>query len=258
MTKRLLVTSDDFGMCHAVNAGIARSMREGIVRATNFLVPCPWFNEALALARELELPVGVHLCLTNEWDRLKWGPLTRTPSLCDAQGHFFSEYDQLLAQASDDDLLRELLAQVARVRSLGFQPTHLDSHMFGTWATFEGVARVRAVMLEVSRQTGLRYVFETDERGTLRHFDGEVDLSGRDAAEVWAELEALPDGSYVFTGHAAEASAELEAMCSKDHPNRPWAGAYRTADLAFFTDPRAPERLRELGFTLVSHADLRI
>ena len=256
MTKRLLVTSDDFGMCHAVNVGIARSMREGIVRATNFLVPCPWFNEALALARELDLPVGVHLCLTNEWDRLKWGPLTRAPGLCDALGHFFSSYEPLLAQASDDELLRELLAQVERVRSLGFCPTHLDTHMFGTWASFDGVARVRNVVREVSRQTGLRYVFDTNDDDTLRFFDGELDLSGRSAGEVWAELEALPEGSYVFTGHAGEDSPELDAMCSKDHPSRAWAAEYRIADLAFFTDPSAPARLRELGFTLVSHADL--
>jgi predicted glycoside hydrolase/deacetylase ChbG (UPF0249 family) len=47
MGKRLLVTADDFGMCHAINAGTARVMREGVVRSSNFLVPCPWFHEAL-------------------------------------------------------------------------------------------------------------------------------------------------------------------------------------------------------------------
>ena len=257
MSKRLLVTSDDFGMCHAVNAGITRAMLHGVVRATNFLVPCPWFSEALALAREHALPVGVHLCLTCDWDRLKWGPITREPSLCDAQGHLFQSFEPLLAQASDTQLLDELLAQVERVRSLGFRPTHLDSHMLGSAMDDAGALRVKAVILEVARQTGLKYSYETDEHGALRYFDAEVGLSGRDPQEVWRELEALPPrGTYHLIGHAAEPSAELDALCSPEHPSRSWAAAYRTTDIAFFTSSSVKARLNALGFELVSHADL--
>ncbi len=257
MSKRLLVTSDDFGMCHAVNAGITRAMLHGIVRATNFLVPCPWFSEALALAREHALPVGVHLCLTCDWDRLKWGPVTREPSLCDEQGHLFQSFEPLLAQANDEELLRELLAQVERVRSLGFRPSHLDSHMLGSDMSGAGDLRVKAVIAEVARQTDLEYSYETNEHGTLRHFDAEVGLSGRDLQQVWRELEALPaGGTYHLIGHAAEASPELEAVCSPEHPSRPWAAEYRLADSAFFTSASVKARLTELGFELVSHAEL--
>jgi predicted glycoside hydrolase/deacetylase ChbG (UPF0249 family) len=257
MSKRLLVTSDDFGMCHAVNAGIVRAMRQGIVRATNFLVPCPWFSEALALAREFELPVGVHLCLTCDWDRLKWGPVTRAASLCDGEGHLFQGFAPLLAQASDADMLRELLAQVERVRSLGFRPTHLDSHMLGSDADDAGALHIKALIAEVARQTGLAYSYARDERGKLRAFDAEIELSGRDVRDVWRELEALPDrGTYHLIGHAAEPSAELEALCSSEHPSRLWAAAYRAADIAFFTSPSTQVRLNTLGFKLISHADL--
>ena len=44
MRKRLLLTTDDFGMCHAVNAGTLRAMRSGVAASSNFLVPCPWFG----------------------------------------------------------------------------------------------------------------------------------------------------------------------------------------------------------------------
>ena len=257
MTKQLLVTSDDFGMCHAVNAGIVRAMRDGIVRATNFLVPCPWFHEALALAREHALPVGVHLCLTCDWDRFKWGPLTRAHSLCDGEGYFFQSYGALLAQAKDEDLLVELLAQVARVRSLGLEPTHLDSHMLGSDMNEPEHRRVKAVILEVSRRTGLRYTYETDVRGKLRYFDAEVGLSGRAVADVWRELETLPDGGvYHLIGHAAESCAELSALCSPEHPSRAWASEYRASDSAFFTSPETKTRLHLLGFELVTPADL--
>jgi chitin disaccharide deacetylase len=258
MSKRLLVTSDDFGMCHAVNAGIVRAMRQGIVRATNFLVPCPWFSEALSLAQEFALPVGVHLCLTCDWDRLKWGPITRAASLCDGEGHLFQRFEPLLAQASDADMRSELLAQVARVRALGFQPTHVDSHMIGSDSDDAGALRVHAIIAEVAEQTGLAYTYARDARRKLRLFDAEVELSGRNVENVWRELEALPDGgTYHLIGHAAEPSAELEALCSPEHPSRLWAAAYRTADIAFFTSPATRARLGALGFELISHADLR-
>ncbi|HEX3774487.1 MAG TPA: ChbG/HpnK family deacetylase [Polyangiaceae bacterium] len=256
MVKRLLVTSDDFGMCHAVNAGIVRAMREGVVRATNFLVPCPWFHEALALAREHALNVGVHLCLTCDWDRLKWGPLTRAPNLCDEQGHLCQTFEPLLERASDEEIFAELAAQVARVRALGFEPSHLDSHMLGSAMDDAGSRRIKASILRLAHETGLRYSYETDVTGRLRHFDREIGLSGRAASEVWRELEALPNGTYHLIGHAAEPSAELEALCSPEHPSRNWAAQYRTADIAFFTDPYTHTRILELGFELISHAEL--
>lgn len=257
MTKRLLVTSDDFGMCHAVNAGTVRALRDGIVRSTNFLVPCPWFHEALALAREHSLPVGVHLCLTNEWDRLKWGPLTRSPGLCDEQGHFFQSFEPLLARASDEEMLRELLAQVERVRGLGFAPTHVDSHMLWSGARDPGALRIKSIIHEVSRRSGLRYAYETAGAGELRYFEAELSLSDRPVSEIWRELAALPEGgTYHLIGHAAEPAAELEAMCSPEHPSRAWAAEYRVKDLAFFTSPDTKARLQELRFELISQRDL--
>lgn len=35
MDKRLLVTADNFGMCHAINLGTVRAMCEGVVRSRN-------------------------------------------------------------------------------------------------------------------------------------------------------------------------------------------------------------------------------
>src|SRR5687768_12360354 len=128
--KRLLVTSDDFGMCHAVNVGIVQAMIEGIVRSTNLLVPCPWFPEAVELARRHGLPSGIHLCLTCDWDRLKWRPLTKAPGLCDADGYFLPSYAALEPQASDEEMYAELKAQVAVLDRMGFPISHADSHMF--------------------------------------------------------------------------------------------------------------------------------
>jgi hypothetical protein len=256
MGKRLLVTADDFGMCHAINAGTLRAMREGIVRSSNFLVPCPWFSEALALAEQHRLSIGVHLCVTCEWDRLRWGPLTRAGSLTDQQGHFYQTFEPLLAQARDDEIVSEYLAQVARLRKLGFEPTHLDSHMLPSVDRSDNGLRLKALIREVARQSGLRYLYDTDSSGKLQHFDEEIMLSGQPWPSVWQYLEGLGPGTYHLIGHAAEAAPELDAMCSAEHPARRWAAEVRTSDLSFFTSSATRIRLKELGFELIGVEEL--
>ena len=129
--KRLLVTTDDFGMCPSVNAGIVLALTQGVCRSTNFLAAAPAFDEAAQLAKENQLAVGVHLNLTCDWDILKWGPLTQAKSLSAPDGSFLPRYEILAAQAKDEDMLAEYRAQMDRVLGLGISPTHIDSHMLG-------------------------------------------------------------------------------------------------------------------------------
>jgi predicted glycoside hydrolase/deacetylase ChbG (UPF0249 family) len=243
-------------MCHAVNAGTLRAMRQGIVRSTNFLVPCPWFSEALSLARQHQLQVGVHLCVTCEWDHLRWGPLTRAPGLCDELGHLHSRFEPLLARASDAEIIAEYEAQLGRVRGLGFEPTHLDTHMLPAVDRSPGALRLKALVTEVASRAGLRYLYETNASGRLRYFDSELEISGESWPALWQRLSALGPGTYHLIGHAAEPSAELEALCSADHPARLWAAPVRASDLAFFTSASTRQRLDDLGFELISVADL--
>lgn len=250
MSKRLLITSDDFGMCHAVNEGITRAMTEGVVRSTNLLVPCPWFPEALALARRHELACGIHLCLTCDWDRLRWRPLTRAPSLCDAAGYFLPSYAALERTARDDEMVAELSAQLELLERLGWRPTHADTHMFGSFSAGPFAERVRAVVDRVCSEHGLGYTYAV-RGGKLRHFDAEIHQSGLSHERLWQTLEGLGQGTYHLIGHAAVASPELEALCSPEHPSRLWAAAYRTSDYTWYTSPQTRERLARLGFDCI-------
>ena len=58
--KKLLLTTDDFGMCHAVNAGIVEAMTRGMAASTNFLAPAPWFHEAVALVERVQASAERH------------------------------------------------------------------------------------------------------------------------------------------------------------------------------------------------------
>jgi len=62
MGRAVIVTADDFGLSRAVNAGIVRAHREGILTATSLMVTAAARDEAVALAHENpKLDVGLHL-----------------------------------------------------------------------------------------------------------------------------------------------------------------------------------------------------
>ncbi len=81
---QLVVQGDDFGMCHAVNAGIEEAFVRGILTQASTMAVCPWVDEALDIATRLGIPVGLHQTLTCDWDRLRWGSLTSGASLVGA------------------------------------------------------------------------------------------------------------------------------------------------------------------------------
>jgi hypothetical protein len=251
MARYLLITADDFGMCHSINRGIVRAMTEGVVRSTNFLVPCPWFHEAMSLAKQHQLPAGVHLCLTCDWDHLKWCPLTRAESIVDEQGHFFGSYEELGKYAKEADIYEELKAQIERVRSTSYAPTHLDSHMLGSSGHSDIAELVRSIIRRLCREYDLIYTYETDSE-KLVHFVREVELSSRLHSDTFRALEQCTEpGAYHLIGHAAEASSELEAMCSPGWHSRSWAATWRVADQQFFTHPETKGKIAKLGFEII-------
>jgi predicted glycoside hydrolase/deacetylase ChbG (UPF0249 family) len=87
---RLLVRADDMGVALGVNEACIRSCREGIARSVEVIVPGPWFLDAVGrLETNPDIDVGIHLCLTSEWERVKWRPLTASPSIADKDGYFY-------------------------------------------------------------------------------------------------------------------------------------------------------------------------
>ncbi|HYA44617.1 MAG TPA: ChbG/HpnK family deacetylase, partial [Acidimicrobiales bacterium] len=72
----LIVNADDFGMCHDENEATIEGLTRGPFTSSTILVTCPWFEEAADFARNrVGADLGVHLTLTSEWERYKWGPV---------------------------------------------------------------------------------------------------------------------------------------------------------------------------------------
>lgn len=123
---KLIVNADDFGLCQAVNEGIIKAYREGIVRSTTILVNGGTFLEAVELAKkEVDLGVGIHLALTFGKPLLK-----NHQTLNDENGHFFSlsYLTEHVHEISEEELLAEWDAQISKALEHGVALTHMDSH----------------------------------------------------------------------------------------------------------------------------------
>ena len=255
--KRLLITADDFGMCHAINDGIVRSMTDGVVTASNLMPPCPWIGEAVRLAKQYKLPCGVHFTLTSEWDRLRWRPLTVAASLREKYGFFPQTIEELETTADDDDVVIELTEQVRLLRLMGLQPTHADVHMLSSDDRRPSALKLMAVVKRVALAEHLPMPRERDASSRYVYVNQQMMISGRAPDAIWAKLESWTEpGIYHLFCHPGESSAELDYLCSLEGGGSPWANTYRINDLAFVTDPATRSRIVELGFELVGVKDI--
>ena len=131
--KILIVNGDDAGMCHPANQATIQCLEKGLMRSATIMVPCPWFPEIAAYAKDHpEKNFGVHLCHTSEWGKYRWGPVAsrdKVPGLIDPQGYLWGSIEEVYAHATPQEALIEGRAQVQRALAAGVNVTHLDSHM---------------------------------------------------------------------------------------------------------------------------------
>ena len=131
--KLLIVNGDDAGMCHAANMATIECLERGLMRSSTIMVPCPWFLEIAAYAKEHpDKDFGAHLCHTSEWRKYRWGPVAsreKVPGLIDPEGYLWRSVEEVYAHATPEEALIEGRAQIQRALAAGVDVTHLDSHM---------------------------------------------------------------------------------------------------------------------------------
>src|ERR1700761_6590687 len=127
----LIINADDFGYSSIVNRAILSSMEEGLVTSTSMMANMPGFDHAVGLVHvhvKLAGRVGVHLNLTEGRPLSK--PILDCRQFCNESGEFAYQRTPLffLSKRVRDAVYLELKAQVERLRDVGIEPTHVDSH----------------------------------------------------------------------------------------------------------------------------------
>jgi hypothetical protein len=141
----LILHVDDAGMSFDSNLGAEMALTKGVSTSVSVMMPCPWvpgFVQFLKMHPEID--AGLHLTLTSEWDYYKWAPLSgrkNTPGLVDTGGYFWSTVEAVVKHATADEIEMEMTAQLEKARSMGFEPTHLDTHMGTVYGSTEFLMR---------------------------------------------------------------------------------------------------------------------
>jgi len=263
----LMVHADDLGMSHTVNAASMEAFRQGLVTSASVMVPCPWFLEIANFAKEHpEFDIGLHLTLTSEWKKYRWGPVAsrdKVPGLMDPEGYLWRDVRSVAQHATAAEVEIELRAQIEKALATGWKPTHLDTHM-GTlyarvdyWEVYAKLGREYKLPVMLMRPTP-EFVAEASKDGypitpamlEQKEREGFVLLDhlvtgvpGRTIAERRASyqklLRGLQPGVTMLIVHLGLNDDELKNITNN------WEA--RWSDYRNFTEPEMRDLMRELG-----------
>jgi hypothetical protein len=135
----LILHVDDAGMSLESNEGAIAALTRGAATSVSVMMPCPWVPGFVKwLKTHPDIDAGLHLTLTSEWNDYRWVPLSgrsNVPGLVDSTGCLWAGVIEVARHASPDEVTLEMTTQLNRARAMGFEPTHLDTHMGTVYAT---------------------------------------------------------------------------------------------------------------------------
>jgi chitin disaccharide deacetylase len=130
---KLIVRADDLGFTDAVNHGIHKAIREGIVTSTGLMTNMPDAQAGYNLVKNYEhISIGQH---TNLSAGMPCSDPSQIPSLVDNDGKFYpsQRYRKAFKEGKDlitfEDAIVEVRAQLVRFREItGKEPDYFEGH----------------------------------------------------------------------------------------------------------------------------------
>jgi predicted glycoside hydrolase/deacetylase ChbG (UPF0249 family) len=272
----VLLHVDDVGMSHSSNQGGIEAVEQGVATSWSVMMPCPWVPEISQYLRTNPgIDSGVHLTLTSEWTRYRWGPLAgkpQVPGLVDGEGCLWKSVAEVAAHATADEVERELRAQLERAEALGHPITHLDSHMgtlFARTDFFERFAQLGIEKRIPILAVGGHMTYALEEHGTVARA-----LQGM-APKIWnAGLPVIDDlHSSSLSWKPAEKSDRLIELLgglkpgvteiifhaskpTEEFPLITGTSESRRGDLRALTDPKVRRFIQDRGIVLTTWREL--
>ena len=131
MCKRfLIVNADDYGFSDGTVEATIECFKRHVISSATMMPNMPGFEKASEFAvNHPEFSYGLHLCLTDERPLSKPGQirsLVNTSGLLWPTREFWRR--AFLGRLSRDDIVKEMEAQISRIRTAGIKLSHIDGH----------------------------------------------------------------------------------------------------------------------------------
>ena len=281
--RRLIINADDFGLTSGVNHGILESHRNGVVTSATLMACGAGFEEAAAAATQApKLSVGCHVVLVDGSPVLSAAQVSSLAITSSAtrfrEGLISFAYLATIGRLDQEQIEKEVTAQIRKLQAAGITVSHLDSHkhthMFPV--VLRGMLRaaehcgVRAIrnpfeplvfaslgswkrqfQLRVLRRCRASFRNELAKTGMVTP-DGCVGIAatgGLTLAAFQALIENLPEGTWEFVTHPGYNDAELSEVKTRLRGSR-------ERELAILTSSEVKELLHRRGVELISYWDL--
>lgn len=271
---RLVVNADDLGLHPSIDEGILEAHANGIVTSATVLTTGRNAAQAVTKAREQGLALGVHLCLCTCLPPA--APPHRVRHLAPG-GRFRKSWAELAAawiarRIPEQEVSRELSAQVVLLRELGAEPDHLDCHQHlhllpGLTRVVEEIARDQGLPLRWPRERPTLGWLERPKAaaksallsalGARRRSRGAKRVNGvglfeagvLDEQRLLGIVRRLPPGDSELGCHPGRRPAEV--------PEDPgWRYGWE-GELQALCSPRVREEIDRRGIRLRSYRELR-
>lgn len=138
--KKILVRADDLGYSEGVNYGIAKSVKDGIIKSVGIMTNMPTIQHGLDLLKDVDVCLGLHtnICVGK--------PLTDPkliPSITNENGEFKSSKEYRATKedfVNLDEVILEIEAQYLKfVELTGEKPHYFEGHAVASANFFKGL-----------------------------------------------------------------------------------------------------------------------
>ncbi len=271
---KLIINADDLGVGAETDRAILETFHKGIVSSASLLVNGASARMAAAQARDLGLPVGIHLNLSE--GKPLGGPIV---GLTQTGGDFAGKTGtrQRLASGTFDSkaLRHEINAQIETALAWGLSPDHLDSHQHVflfpgvTEAIIEAAQTFNIRRLRLPRPCLLHGVMPDPELQAEIVLYQQLAPAARDKIR-WSKLTS-PEGLFgldclnrLTTSLLAELLTDVppvgcwELLVHPGHPDpdNPFSGPEREVEWRALTAKAMDAHIVELGIQLISYGEL--
>ena len=252
---QLLIRADDIGYSEAVNYGILKTVKDGLIRSAGLMPNMPYAAHGFELLKDQDVCIGQH---TNICLGTPCADAQDIPSLVDENGQFLSSsvFRRAYAEGNDlvrvEDAVREAEAQYFHFKEItGREPAYFEAHAIAS----ENLWKALAIVAE---KYSLPFCHMTPMM-TIGSFNGKPIAACRmgsmepeyDPYQTLKQAvkDAREDMPNVFVCHPGYLDAYLLSHSSLT--------INRTKEVEMLCDPSVREWLCEADVHLVSYDDIR-
>lgn len=248
--KKILLRADDLGYSEAVNYGIEKSVKEGLISSLGVMVNMPATQHGVDLIKDCPLALGVHtnICAGK--------PLTNPeliPSLVDENGNFKSS-KQFRAAKEDfvvfEEVVLEIEAQYQKFLALfGRQPDYFEGHAVASSNFFKGLETV-------AEKHGLKYSGFSTGGAPLTIGNSLVQFNMESMAPHYEPFDMLKRMVGKADDHVVQLAVFHPGYLDDDILTHSSLTIPRTQEVAMLINPDVKQWLRKQDVELIDYRDL--